>query len=102
MKAACDVQPIQIKAIWLTLLLPLIAAIHALGFFWLYGRGVDSEGLLLVSWLAALLFYVSALYCSTVFKITSLRGVKVGLLSLLLSLISGYIGAFLAFNTYGT
>jgi hypothetical protein len=90
------------KAIWLTLLLPFIGALHILSFFWLYGRGVDAEVLLLGSWCGALLLYVSALYCSTLFKINSLRGVKVALLSLLLSLVSGYLGPFLAFNTYGT
>lgn len=102
MKTPCTLKLVQVKAIWLTLLLPIIGALHVLGFYWLYGRGVDAEGLLLGSWCGALLFYVSALYCSTLFKIDNSRGAKVALLSLLLSLISGYIGAFLAFNTYGT
>jgi len=102
MKIACTLKLVHIKAIWLTLLLPFIGALHALCFFWLYGRHVGFEGLLLGSWCGALLLYVSALYCSTLFKINSLKGVKVGLMSLLLSLVSSYAGLFLAFNTYGT
>jgi hypothetical protein len=102
MNMPCALKQAKMKAIWLALLLPLIGASHALGFFWLYGRGVDADGLLLVSWPGALLLYICALYCSTLFKINNLRGVKVALMSLLLSLVSGYIGTFLGFNTYGT
>ena len=90
------------KATWLTLLLPVIAVLHALGFLWMYGHFREAEGLLVVSWLMALLLYILALYFSTLFKRNALRGVKVTCFSLLLSLISGYIGVFLAFNTYGT
>src|SRR6516225_9784969 len=98
MKIACTLKLVRIKAIWLTLLLPFIGGLHALCFFWLYGRRVDFEGLLVGSWCGALLLYVSALHCSTLFKINSLKGVKVALLSLPLSLMSSYVGAFLAFN----
>jgi hypothetical protein len=90
------------KATWLTLLLPVVGAFHALGFFWMYGQFREAEGLLVVSWLVALLLYILALYFSTLFRRNGLRGVKIACLSLLLSLISGYVGVFLAFNTYGT
>jgi glucan phosphoethanolaminetransferase (alkaline phosphatase superfamily) len=90
------------KATWLTLLLPVIGVFHALGFFWTYGQFREAEGLLVMLWLVAVLLYILALYFSTLFKNNSLRGVKLTFLSLLLSLISGYVGVFLAFNTYGT
>ena len=90
------------KSTWLTLLLPVIAALHTLGFLGLYGHFREAEGLLVGSWLVALLLYILALYFSTLFKRNGLRGVKVTCVSLLLSLISGYVGAMLAFNTYGT
>jgi hypothetical protein len=82
--------------------LPVIAVFHALGFFWMYGRFCDGEVLLLISWLGALLLYVSALLLFDAVQKNRLRGAKVTLLSLLLSMISGYAGAVLAFNTYGT
>lgn len=90
------------KAAWLTLLLPIIAVLHALCFFWMYGHFRGGELVLLLSWIGALLLYIFALYSSTLFKRNRLRGAKVTLLSLLLSMISGYTGAVLAFNAYGT
>jgi len=90
------------KAAWLTLFLPGIGALHALAFFWMYGHLHEGEGTLVISWLAAMALYISALYSSTLFKRNGLRGLKVTFLSLVLSLISSYVGALLAFNTYGT
>ena len=90
------------KATSLIVLLPVIGAFHAFGFFWMYGHISKGGVLLIMFWLAALLLYISALYPSTLFKKNGLRGVKVTFLSLLLSLISSYVGVLLAFDTYGT
>lgn len=92
----------DMKATWLIVLLPVIGAFHAIGFFWMYGHLSKGGVLLIMFWLAALLLYISALYPSTLFKKNGLRGVKVTFLSLLLSLISSYVGVLLAFDTYGT
>ena len=90
------------KHIWLALVLPGIATLHAAAFVWLYGHHVDAEALLVLSWLAAFLAYTAAVYSSTLFGGTGSRPAKVTALSLLLSFVSTGIGAMIAFNTYGT
>jgi hypothetical protein len=90
------------KATWLILLLPVIGALHAFGFFWTYGRFREFEGLFVLFGLVALSLYISALYCSELFKSNRLRGLNATLVGLLLSMVSAFVGALLAFNTYGT
>jgi hypothetical protein len=90
------------KRVWIAFLLPIIGAVHAIAFVWLYGHGVGAEALLVLSWLAAFVLYIAALYSSTLFRNSARREIKVAALSVLMSFVSTCIGTMIAIRSYGT
>jgi hypothetical protein len=90
------------KRVRIAMLLPVIGVVHATSFVWLYGHGVDAEALLVLSWLAAFLLYIAALYSSTLFRNGAHREIKVAAFSVLMSFVSTCIGTMIAIRSYGT